>query len=128
MKGIFEIVSIVSDWSPPFQKMKDTKEAEVGLNEGFDQVTGVEGATFKLLKLEQGKALVEYNHLFTLKGHERPRDRQVWLEAGKEAKYFTYLWGNKGFTKIISLKHMLDGNGSMEEQAKEVATEQQLKQ
>ena len=125
MKGLFEIESIVSDWSPPFQKIKDTKEEEVAVNEGFDQVKGVEGSTFKLLKLEEGKALVEFNHLFTLKGYERPSTRQIWLQAGEEAKQFTYLWGDKGFTKKISFKQVVNGNGNITTPASEIATEQQ---
>ncbi|MFA4855854.1 MAG: hypothetical protein WC634_04705 [archaeon] len=119
-KAVFFVKSIVNKWRPPFGK--DITEADIVVAEGecFD-ATEKEGAIFKLLKCNGNKALVQFSEKFTLKGHEHPRNRQVWIGM-QEATDFTYLWGNDGITKSLLLKETTkeDGAAPAEEAEKPV--------
>lgn len=100
-KAIFEVKSIVQHWGPPFGKEVSSQDVEVAEGNSFDPHPKA-GNVFKLVKLDGGRALVEFNEKFTLKGHEHPRNRQVWID--EEPVSFTYLWGNDGMTKSLRLK------------------------
>ena len=91
------------DWSPPFNKRVVTDEFEVVPGEEFSKMDFNGESVFRLVKLDHGKALIEYSHLFTLKGYENPRDKKVWIDVG-HSKSFAFLWGNKGTTKRLLLK------------------------
>ena len=103
-KAIFEVKSIVQHWGPPFGKEVSSKDVAVSEGNSFDNHPKA-GSIFKLIKCKDDKALVEFSEKFTLKGHEHPRNRRVWID--KEAPVsFTYLWGNNGMTKSLTLKQI----------------------
>ena len=98
-----EVKTIISDWAPPFAKKITTNDFAVELNKGFDTAEKVKGEIFHLVEFGGNKVLVQFCPEFTLKGHEHPGDRRVWVDM-KTPVSFTYLWGEKGITKKIILK------------------------
>jgi len=117
-KAIFEVKSIVQHWGPPFGKEVSTEEISVSEGKSFDSHPKA-GSIFKLVKLGKGKALVEFNEKFTLKGHEHPRNRQVWVDK-LEPVSFTYLWGNDGMTKSLKLKEIVAESLGVQEESQEI--------
>ncbi len=103
-KVIFEIKSIVQHWGPPFGKEVSSKDVEVSEGNSFDNHPKA-GSIFKLITCKNDKALVEFSEKFTLKGHEHPRNRRVWIDKSEPVS-FTYLWGNNGMTKSLTLKQI----------------------
>jgi hypothetical protein len=110
-KAIFEVKSTVQHWGPPFGKEVSSEEVEVSEGKSFDNHPKA-GSIFKLVKCDGNKALVEFNEKFTLKGHEHPRNRQVWIDR-LEPVSFTYLWGNDGMTKSLKLKGIVGEEQSL---------------
>ncbi|MBI4053638.1 MAG: hypothetical protein HY394_06405 [Candidatus Diapherotrites archaeon] len=111
MKAIFELRNVQSRWSPPFDKKVDENEVEVEQGKAFGELLpGVDGSpsVFTLVKLDDSKALVEFSNLLTLKGHEHPGNRRVWITKN-EGTSFTYLWGSNGITKTLRLKGVQPG-------------------
>jgi len=106
-KAIFNLKSIVHKWEPPFNTTVNTQEVVVGEGQHFDELEKPNEHVFKLIRCDGNKALVEFNHLFTLKGHEHPGNRQVWVGKIEEIN-FTYLWGNDGITKSLRLKEIIE--------------------
>ena len=107
MKAVFEVKHIEADWQPPFRKLIQTMECVVDENEQFEPMgkENERGHVFKLIKCDGNKALVEFSHVYTLKGHVHPRNRQIWV--GHEPISFTYLWGKNGITKSVRLREIL---------------------
>ena len=105
-KALFFLQTVVNPWKPPFQKKIDSEELEVLEGQGFDSMEKVDGKIFTLLKCDSNKCLVRYSEQFTLKGYEHRRNKEVWV--GKEPISFTYLWGEDGITKKLSLKQIFD--------------------
>jgi hypothetical protein len=104
-KALFELHTVISPWKPPFRKIANAKELEVTEGQGFDSMEKVQGSVFTLLKCDSDKCLVRFSEKFTLKGHEHPGNREIWV--GREPISFTYLWGNNGITKSLSVKRIL---------------------
>jgi len=104
--GVFLVKSITQKWRPPFGKGVTELEMDVGEGEQFDSHPKA-GSIFKLVKLDEDKALVEFSEKFTLKGHLHPRDRQIWIGKEKPVS-FTYLWGEDGMTKSLKLKEIVE--------------------
>lgn len=75
---------------------------------------------FRLLKVDGNKVLVRFSHLYTLKGHEHPGNRQIWL-LKDEPVAFTYLWGEDGTTKKIVLKEVVGDDFVQETEAEGAA-------
>ena len=100
--AVFEVKSIVQNWGPPFGRSEANQEVSVEEGRSFDSHPK-EGPIFKLIRCESTRALVEFSEKFTLKGHEHPRNRQVWIGM-EEPVSFTYLWGNDGMTKSLLFK------------------------
>jgi hypothetical protein len=101
-KALFLLQTIINPWSPPFKKRVEAKEVWIEEGGSFDSMEKVDGNIFRLLKCDSDKCLVRFSEKFTLKGHEHPRSREVWI--GKKPVDFTYLWGNEGTTKRLSVK------------------------
>ena len=106
MQAIFELKNILQQWKPPFEKKIETKEVTVAENDFFDHFDGNKEYSFKLLKVDGARALVEYNLHFTMKGYEVPREKRVWI-GKQDAVSFTYQWGNDGTTKSLKLKDIV---------------------
>jgi len=104
-KAVFVLTDTIYKWKPPFGKDVSTKEVEAEEGQLFDELQK-EGSVFRLLKCDGSRALVEFSEKFTLKGHEHPRNRQIWVGM-LEATDFTYLWGNDGITKSLKLKEIM---------------------
>ncbi len=106
-KAVFALKEIVYGWSPPFGK--ETKEDTVTIEEGqaFGSMPGMKEPVFKLVKCDGEKVLVEHHGLFTLKGHEHPANRRVWITKEQETG-FTYQWGVDGITKSLMLKEIVE--------------------
>lgn len=105
MKAVFEVKSIENQWKPPFKKTIETKDLEVSENEGFAEFDGRNDFVFKLLKVNPDSAVIEYHREFTLKSYEQPQSKQLQLELGEPAS-FTFLWGEDGITKTLTLKQV----------------------
>jgi len=105
-QAVFLVKNITQHWGPPFGK--EMSDAELTVSEGshFDEFPK-EGPIFKLLKCDGDKALVEFSEKFTLKGHEHPRNRQVWIDKQVQVS-FTYLWGENGVTKKLELREIVE--------------------
>jgi hypothetical protein len=104
MKAKFEIKQMLSDWKPPFQKQINTESFWVEEGEYFD-LNGENAApmkAFKLIKCENGKALIEYHGEFLLKGYEHPQNRQIWLYNNNTAT-ISAQWQDKGISKTAKL-------------------------
>ena len=105
-KVLFSLQTVVNPWKPPFHKKIESEELAVFEGQEFDSMKRVKGKIFKLLKCDSTKCLVHYSQQFTLKGHEHPSNREIWV--GKEPVSFTYLWGEDGITKKLSLKQIFE--------------------
>ena len=104
-KALIEIKEILQSWSDPtIPKKVTTKEVSVSEAEHFDSTEKGE-PLFRLVKLGEDKALVEYNRAYTLKGYEQPMSRTIWLESHKPVE-FSSLWNSNGVTKRLTLKRM----------------------
>lgn len=106
-RAVFSLKSTIHKWTPPFSRDVTHAELNVEEGQGFDDLEKIEGKVFKLVKCDGNKALVEFNHKFTLKGHEHPRNRQIWV-GRLETINFTYLWGEDGITKSLRLKEIIE--------------------
>lgn len=105
-KALISLKTIVNPWKPPFHKKIETDELEVTEGQGFDSMKKVEGNIFKVVKINGDSCTVKFSDKFTLKGHEHPSNRQV--DVGKEDVSFTYLWGEDGITKKLSVKRIIE--------------------
>ena len=105
-KALISLKTIVNPWRPPFHKKIDEEELEVGEGQSFDSIEKVEGKIFKIVKCDSDKCLVEFSGKFTLKGHEHPSNRQIWVS--NEPVSFTYLWGEDGITKKLAVKRIIE--------------------
>ena len=103
MNAVFEVKEVVSDWNPPFAKKVSVEQFNVAERADFSLFDGLNENVFRVLKVEDGKALIQYHYQFSLKEYARPQNRQLWMEAGKPVS-FTFLWGDKGITKTLMLK------------------------
>ncbi len=106
-KAVFQLHTIVNPWKPPFHKKIEAEEIEVREGQGFDSMEKVDGKIFRLVKCNSDRCLVGFSEKFTLKGHVHPSNREVWV--GKEPVSFTYLWGEDGITKKLSVKNIIEG-------------------
>ena len=109
MKAKFEVKQIIADWKPPFQKQIQTEACWVAEGEQFD-LDGENAApikAFKLVKCDSGKVLVEYHREFTLKGHEHPANRQLWLRPNELTTISAQLQ-EKGISKTAKLLEISD--------------------
>ena len=102
-KAVFFVKQTMNKWRPPFGKVVTNNEASVEEGQQFDEMEKPKGYTFKLVRCDTDRALVEFNRLFDLKGHEHPANRRVWVGKIDEIN-FTYLWGEDGITKSLLLK------------------------
>lgn len=104
-KAVITLTTIVNPWKPPFKKEMETVEMEVAEGKGFGSMEKVKGHLFTLLRCDSDKCVFRFSEKFTLKGHEHPGNREV--EVGREPVSFTYLWGENGITKKLSVKHII---------------------
>lgn len=104
MQAVFEVKSIESQWKPPFRKNIEEKEFVVEKGQEFDRIigNGNNQPVFRVIELQNTRALVEYCNLFTLKT-TNPGNRQIWLDMNSPVE-LTYLWGENGITKKITFK------------------------
>jgi len=103
LKAIFAVKSIENQWKPPFRKTIEDKELTVSENESFEKFDGREENVFKLLKVGADNVVIEYHREFTLKNYQQPSSKQLQLELN-EPQSFTFLWGEDGITKTLTLK------------------------
>ncbi len=103
MNAQFQVKSIINQWKPPFEKKIKEDTFNVKEGQSFSQIKGKGQFVFKLLRITGKRALIEYHPEFTLKGHENPGNKQLWFDSG-ETKNFTFLWGEDGITKSITLQ------------------------
>ena len=108
MKAVFEVTSITNSWKPPFRKEKNISEYTAGEGTCFEEVNSnnVSGTVFRLKEIREGRALVEYDSHFMRKDMPNSRDKEVWMEKGKTYE-FSFLWGDNGITKKVSLKKVV---------------------
>ncbi|MBS3057455.1 MAG: hypothetical protein J4415_02395 [Candidatus Diapherotrites archaeon] len=102
MKAVFEIKDIKQDWQPPFKKSEEIKQVEVSENEEFE-ADGDSGFVFRLIRIGDEYANVQFNRLYTIKGHEHPNDRTVRLQKQGDSYSFSALWNANGVTKKLKL-------------------------
>ena len=105
-KALIELQTVVNPWKPPFRKKIESDVIEVVEGQEFDSMKKLDGGLFKLLKCDSNRCLVRYSEQFTLKGYEHRRDKEVWV--GAEPVSFTYLWGEDGITKKLSVKQIFE--------------------
>jgi len=125
MKAVFVLRSVQSRWSPPFDKKIDEVDVEAELGKQFGELLpGTDGSPniFTLVRLDDSKALVEFSSIVTLKGHEHPGNRRVWISKD-EGTSFTYLWGDNGITKTLRFKGISPGGSFSEAPAAEQENE-----
>ena len=106
MKAIFELKSIVSQWSPPFGKKIEQEELLVDEGQGFDALKKRENEfVFRLLELKGEKALIQFHSEYLVKGYgNHPvAVKQLWFELD-DSKEFTFQWADKGITKKLTFK------------------------
>lgn len=121
MKAVFEIKEIINDWAPPFSKKVATKEYSVEESATFEPIEPTKATpVFTVVEIKNERVLVQYNHLFSLKGYEQPQSKQVWLEQN-EQRSFAFLWGNRGVTKVLTLKDIVSDEFSAEPAVEPVA-------
>ncbi|MEM4262090.1 MAG: hypothetical protein QXZ13_00450 [Candidatus Diapherotrites archaeon] len=130
MKAIFEVMTIETDWKPPFKKNIYNKEYEAKEQEGFDRIkgNGNDEDAFIVEKISHNKTLIKYSRLITLKDPTKAKlekERRIWLDIG-ENQQFTYLWGEKGITKTLTYKAITTKDE--EEEAKKEIAEQLINQ
>ncbi len=102
MKAVFEIRDMKQDWQPPFKKSEEIRQVEVSENEEFE-ADGESGFVFRLVRIGDGSAQVQFNRLYTIKGHEHPNDRTVRLQKAGDSYSFSALWNANGVTKQLKL-------------------------
>ena len=105
-KALVELKTVINPWKPPFKKSIEVEELELREGQGFDSMAKIRGNIFKIVKCDSDKCLVEFSEKFTLKGHEHPSNRQTWVSS--EPVSFTYLWGENGVTKKLSVKRIFE--------------------
>jgi hypothetical protein len=105
-QALISLKTIVNPWKPPFNKKIEEEEIVAGEGQSFDSMAKVAGKIFKIIKCDSERCLVEFSDKFTLKGHEHPSNRQIWV--GKEPVSFTYLWGEDGITKKLYVKRIIE--------------------
>ena len=106
MQVVFDLREVEQDWQPPFKKKINERTITVSKGERFcPDESG--RSVFKLIKVVGKMALVEFDDKFTVKGHEHPESRQVWVDQG-EFKVFSALWSNKGVSKKLRVKEVLE--------------------
>lgn len=130
MKALFEVMTIETDWKPPFRKNIYNKDFEAKEQEGFDRITGNgnDEDAFQVEKIIHNKTLVKYSRLITLKDPTKAKlekERKIWLDIN-ESQQFTYLWGEKGITKTLTYKGITTKDE--EEKAKKEIAEQIIDQ
>lgn len=103
MAAKFEIKEICQSWGPPFDKKIKTYDLDVEDGKSFDYFPRLQENLFKLIKTDGNKVLVHYHSQYTLKGYEQPSDHKMWIKLD-EPKEFTFLWGEHGTTKKLTLK------------------------
>jgi len=105
MKLKFEVRSIKQRWKPPFTKDVTDEVFEVEEGQTFDKIVGNGNnqPVFALIKAsEDGRAIVEFSKLFTLKV-PNPGDNKLVLSKDDSIS-MTYMWGEDGVTKKITYK------------------------
>ncbi|MFH0970202.1 MAG: hypothetical protein V1776_01950 [Candidatus Diapherotrites archaeon] len=112
MQAVIEIESLSQDWKPPFQKRKESKSVTINEGETFETLKNG-SPLFALHSIQGGRALLEYNRAFSLKGYEHPTERVIWLDMHSPVK-FSSLWEDNGTTKTITLRS-IKGSSSDEE-------------
>ncbi len=105
-RAVFILKTIVSPWKPPFTKKIGIEDYDVTVGQEFDTIEREPKKIFKLVKCNAETCLVEFSEKFTLKGHEHPGNRQI--EIGSDPTSFSYLWGEDGITKKLSLKQIYE--------------------
>ena len=105
MRAVFDLKEIEQDWDPPFQKKIEQKEVIVSEGESF--CPDKEGKNiFTLLKVNTDKALIQFSDQFTLKGHEHPESKKIWITK-IDYESFSALWTQNGVTKKLKLKDII---------------------
>lgn len=108
VSAIFRVESIETDWRPPFGRNSTSYEVIVEKGDCFDSIAGNGGeAVFKILNFDSGRVEVKYSNLFTMKNYKHQREKSIWLGKGEE-ETFTYLWGDRGITKKLKLKEIIE--------------------
>ena len=104
MIAVLELRESKQQWTHPFTRQTATKNVEVQENSEFEELKNG-SKLFKVKSVQNTKVLVEYNPLYSMKGYEQPRNKQVWLELNQQ-KDFCALWENNGVTKSLTLKEV----------------------
>ncbi len=101
----FILKEITQDWNSPFKTKIDETIVSVSEGESFSDDKEKGFKVFKLLKVTPEKALIEFSNQYTLKGHEHPENRQIWIDK-KDFASFSSLWSQKGLTKKLMFKEI----------------------
>lgn len=104
MIAVLEVKEVKQQWTHPFTKQTATKNVEVQENTEFEDMKNG-SKLFKVRNVQPNRVLVEYNSLYSMKGYEQPRSKQVWIEINQQ-KDFCSLWENNGVTKSLVLKEV----------------------
>ena len=102
MKILFELREVSQDWRPPFEKKMESKDVLVTEGQAFAEDKDGK-KIFKLIKVKDRKALVEFSSQFSLKNYEQPKNHQVWVEDSDFVS-FSALWTQDGVTKKLRVK------------------------
>ena len=102
MKILFELREVNQDWRPPFEKKVESKDVLVNEGQSFG-VDNDGNKIFKLLEVQDRKALIEFSSQFSLKNYEQPKNHQVWVEDSDFVS-FSALWTQNGVTKKLRVK------------------------
>lgn len=104
MKLRFEVRSIKQKWKPPFTKDITDEVFDVEEGQTFDRIqgNGNDQPVYALVKGMGDRAVIQYSKLFTLKTGN-PGNYQFTISKDDPVS-MTYLWGEDGVTKKITLK------------------------
>ena len=129
MKAVFELQSITSQWSPPFDKNVEEQEITVEEGQSFDALEKMEKEfVFRLLKLNEEKALIGFHREFVVKGDgmHPAATKQLWLEMNA-SREFAFQWADKGITKKLTFKG-IKTEQEIEQQEEETRAAEEEKQ
>ncbi|HLC37125.1 MAG TPA: hypothetical protein VJK05_05995 [archaeon] len=105
MKAILDYKEVEQDWEPPFNKKIDSQELLV--QEGTKIGKDDDGKPIFIVKeIQPEKVLVEHSPKFTLKGHEHPEKKQIWITKA-DFESFSALWTKNGVTKKLRLRETI---------------------
>lgn len=107
MASIFEVETIITKWSPPFDKQVRTDVFNVEKGKSFDIEDALRNDVFTFVESEGNSVIMKYDPRFVpkkgiFKGNsDIVAPQTIRLHLGKPVE-FSFMWGNFGVTKKIT--------------------------